>query len=121
VLLGILACGGDGGSVPSTTQPSTTSTASVVSTPDTSAPADDFNACRTFREHFVESEWGLLDIDEAAESAVGSSQASAVAVTSQGASEAIATAGEKFLSADIEDVSQGIDDMLVACASVATP
>jgi hypothetical protein len=83
--------------------------------------ADDFTACRTFREHFVESEWGLLDSDGAAEAALGSRQASEVVVASEGASEAIANAGEKFSSADIHEVSSGIDDMLLACASVATP
>jgi hypothetical protein len=84
-------------------------------------PAEDFQACTTFREHFVESEWGLLDSDGAAEAAVGSRQASEVAAASEGASEAIATAGEKFASADTQEVSSGIDDMLVACASVVTP
>jgi len=118
--MGILACAGEGDSVPSTAQPSSPP-ASVASTPDTSTSAEDFTACRTFREHFVESEWGLLDSDGAAGAAIGSRQASEVAVASEGASEAIATAGEKFLSADIHEVSSGIDDMLLACASVATP
>lgn len=120
VLFVSFACGGESGSVPLTTQPSDAPT-SLTSTPDPSASDEDFNACRTFREHFVESEWGLLDTDEAAEAAVGSRQASEVAVASEGASEAIASAGKRFLSTDIQGVGSGIDDMLVACAGVATP
>ena len=90
-------------------------------TPDSSGTQDeDVRACRVFRNNFVESDWGVLAVDEVAAMAVGSKEAAAVVSASSEASSAIRTAGELFSATSPSAMENAINSMLLACASVAT-
>lgn len=115
-----MACAGDDNAASATSQDPNLSAISDSAPRDSSSPQD-VNACGVFREHFVYSDWGLLDSDGAADAGLGSRQALEVSVAAEDASEAIAAAGEAFASTDAEELSAGIDQMLLACSTVVTP
>lgn len=106
------------GQVPAEPAPAVLPKATSPPVPNTAAR--DTITCQTFRTNFVDSDWGLLSSDEAATRAVGSLQASEVAIASSGASTSIASTGRAFSTPDEDVLARAIDNMLLACASVVT-
>jgi hypothetical protein len=125
--LAIFVIGGCATSDETTTTDAVTTTATPTTagnqtgTSDNSGTQDeDVRACRAFRNNFVESDWGVLAVDEVAAMAVGSTEAAAVVSASSEASSAIRTAGELFSATSPSAMENAINSMLIACASVAT-